>query len=367
MKPLIVLATDSLEPSGMGEHMLTLAAGLQPHCDVVLMCTEQGEGGALLRRAARLCQRIKTLDCDRPDLVTAWLARSGAALLHVHAGIGWEGHGLARCGKAAGLPVVRTEHLPYLLTDPVQKAEYRAMLLCVDRRIAVSEAVLRSHSEAGGGKLTLVRNGIEQKSGRPLSAAARQELGLMETDKLLLMVARFTPQKGHAVLLSAVPAVLAHEPHAKFVLVGRGPEQNAIEKRICEAGLERTVEVLGPRDDVPDLLASADLFLLPSHFEGLPLALLEAMAAGVPVVATTIGGTVEAIGGAHPFLVPADDPQALSGAILEALRDAAKRERAAAAAQARFAAHFSVERMARETAATYDALLNTQISQGITA
>ncbi len=351
----------------MGEHMLTLAAALRPHCEVVLACPDEGASRSLLDRAARIGLRIRMIEADRPDGVVAWLKRNDASLLHVHAGIGWEGHWLARCGKAAGLPVVRTEHLPYLLTDAVQKAEYRAMLLCVDRRIAVSGAVLRSHADHGGGRLTLVRNGTARRTGIPLSAKARREIGVDATDKLLLTVARFTAQKAHAVLMSAIPAVLAHEPEAKFVLVGHGPEQDAVEALVRDAHLESAVRFLGARDDVPDLLASADLFILPSRFEGLPIALLEAMAAGVPVVASAVMGTVEAIGHAHPFLVPAGDPRALSGAIVEALRDTAKARMAAEAARERFAAQFTAARMARETAAAYDALLKTRIAQGMAA
>lgn len=342
--------------------MLTLAAGLQPHCDVALTCPHQGEVGSLLYRAARLGLRVKTLDPDRPEETATWLERSGAALFHVHAGIGWEGHALARCGKAAGLPVVRTEHLPYLLTDPVQKAEYRAMLLCVDRRIAVSEAVFRSHADEGGGKLTLVRNGIGHAPGQRMRLA----LGLAETDRVLLTVARLTRQKGHAVLLAAAPSVLARVPDAKFVLVGDGPEREAIEDQIRSAGLQQAARLLGTRHDVTDLLASADLFVLPSHFEGLPLALLEAMAAGVPVVASAIGGTVEALGCAHPHLVGPGDPAALADAIVDALADTAKTASAAKAGQARFAAEFTAARMTRETAAAYDALLNTRIAHGMT-
>jgi len=360
LKPVVVLATDSREPSGMGEHMLTLAHGLQPRFDTVFACPEGGEGEALLQRAARLGLRIKTLEGSSRVGCSRWLARSGASLLHVHAGIGWEGHELARAGKAAGLPVLRTEHLPYLLTDPIQKAEYRAMLLCVDRRIGVSKAVLDSHAVQDGGPLSLVRNGIGHKPGRPLSPDRRKALGLAADDRLVLTVARFTPQKGHAVLLAAIPAILAHEPRTKFLLVGRGPQQGAIGAQVRNTGLENVVRLLGQRDDVEDLLASSDLFVLPSHFEGLPLALLEAMAHGVPVIASAIGGTVEAIGSDHPYLVPPSDADALATAVIEALGNPARVRGAADTAQARFHAHFSADRMMRETSAIYDAMLDAR-------
>ena len=343
----------------MGEHMLTLAHGLQARFDTVFACPDRGEAAALLQRAAGIGLRIKTLDSS-PGGISSWLRRSGASLLHAHAGIGWEGHELARAGKAAGLPVLRTEHLPYLLTDPIQKAEYRAMLLCVDRRIAVSQVVLDSYAKHSGGPLSLVRNGIAHKPGRRLSHERRQAIGLAADDRLVLTVARFTPQKGHAVLLAAVPTILAREPRAKFLFVGRGPEQAAIEEQVRDAGLSDAVRRLGQRDDVADLLASADLFVLPSHFEGLPLALLEAMADGVPVIASKIGGSVEAMGSQHPFLVPPGDAEALASAIIDALGNPAVARCSADTAQARFKAQFSADRMMRETAAIYDAMLDAR-------
>lgn len=344
----------------MGEHMLTLARELGSRFAVTIGSPGEGEGAALLMRAAHLGLRIKALDNAHPGEVTAWLRRSGASLIHVHAGIGWEGHSLVRAGKAVGLPVLRTEHLPYLLTDPVQAAEYRAMLLSVDRRVAVSQAVYRTFAEQGGGKLTLVRNGISEQRGRPLAVEERQAMGLSEGDKLLLTVARFTQQKGHTVLLDALREVLAHQPNVKLLLVGQGIEQDAVEGQIRETGLSDTVKLLGQRSDVPDLLASADLFVLPSHFEGLPLALLEAMAAVVPVVATSIGGTIEAVGASHPYLAPPRDSGALALTILEALGDPVRARQVADASRTRFLDQFSAARMAAETTAVYDLLLNKQ-------
>ncbi|RYG23131.1 MAG: glycosyl transferase family 1, partial [Burkholderiales bacterium] len=138
MRPVLVLATDSRDPSGLGEHMLTLGSALSDQFDVVV-AADAGDGAALLSRAAGLGMRIKAFSLDALKPFKAWLA-GNTDLLHVHAGIGWEGQELVRIGKAAGLPVVRTEHLPYLLTSPVQQAEYGAMLLSVDRVITVSRA-----------------------------------------------------------------------------------------------------------------------------------------------------------------------------------------------------------------------------------
>ncbi len=356
MKRRIVLATDSADPSGMGEHMLTLGAALGGEYDVVLALGEI-QGSNLLRRAAEQGLRIKIINPSRPDHFRNWLRDHRADLVHIHAGIGWEGHALVRAARAAGMPVVRTEHLPYLLTSPVQQAEYRALLLSVDRRIAVSDAVARSHVGQGRGPIQVIRNGIAPQPALRTATQIRAELNIDQDEQIVLSVARFTPQKGYDLLVAAAEQVLATRPRTQFLLVGNGPEQASIQALIDDRQLGDKVRMLGARSDVPDLLAASDLFVLPSHFEGLSLALLEAMAASVPVVATAIGSTVEALGADYQHLVPPNDPAALSAAIVAALADQTASGAAAASAARRFADHFTAQRMASQTAIVYHSLL----------
>lgn len=367
MTQTIILATDSAEPSGLGEHMLTLGKALAATHDVILAMPDHEAGRALLRRAAAGGLGVKALDLGQPRQVRAWFASRPDALLHVHAGIGWEGHDLVRLGKGAGLAVVRTEHLPYLLTDPVQQAAYRAMLLSVDGRIAVSQTVHDGFKHHGKARMTIVHNGITPRPATRSREDTRRDLGIGEGTKLLLTVARISPQKGHSVLIEAAPAVLERYPDTKFVLVGDGPETFAIEALIGRAGLSEQVVLLGRRDDVPDLLAAADLFVLPSLFEGLPIALLEANAAGLPAVVSTAGGSMEAMGADHPFTAPCGDAQKLADAIIAALSDPEHAKSAATAAQTRFRQRFSASRMADETAAFYQSILHRRDTQGLTS
>ena len=134
---------------------------------------------------------------------------------------------------------------------------------------------------------------------------------------MVLTVARFTAQKGHGVLLQAMRLHSAyHKPC--FSWSAMGPTKQ-LSKLSHNSESENVSFWAAP--DVPDLLAAADLFVLPSLFEGLPLVVLEAMALALPVVATRIGGTVEALGSDHPFLVPAGEPSLLAAAIVAALSD----------------------------------------------
>ncbi|MDO9418496.1 glycosyltransferase [Pararhizobium sp.] len=348
----IVLATDSLDPSGLGEHMLTLGHALAGKFDVTLAA---GSETGLLTRAARLGIAIKPLD----DLngFTAWLRASGAALLHVHAGIGWEGHEIAAAGIVCGIPVIRTEHLPYVLTDTEQKEQYRTASVGLSHHIVVSDASRKSFAanDVGAERMTVVRNGIVPLA-PDRNSGLKAQMGL-EDKTILLMVARFSAQKDHATLIAAMPAVLAANPSVVLLLVGKGEELTNVKSLVELLSLGQNVRFLGHRDDIADLMSAADLFVLPSRFEGLPLAVLEAMSVGLPVVATRIDGTIEALGEDHPFFAEAGQPETLARTINAALADPVQTHRAAAAGRERFAAQFSAGRMADETAAVYEHFL----------
>lgn len=357
MRPVVVLATDSQDPSGVGQHMLTLGMALGERFEIVVAAGNSDGGRALLQRAAAAGLRIIGFDLERPADFRHWLA-DHAHLLHVHAGIGWEGHELVRFGRAAGLPVVRTEHLPYLLTSPVQQAEYGAMLLSADRVITVSRPAYDSFVARHPARLyALVPNGIVAPSATRTRDETRASLGLLVHERVLLTVARFTPQKDYPTLLDAVALIRKQHPGARFVWVGDGPDLQAISERIAAEGLQDAVMLLGRRDDVGDLLAAADLFVLPSRFEGLPLALLEAMASGLPAAAAINGGTMEAVGERHPFLAAPGDPEALAAIIVAALGDPQAAEAARKASLARFEHSFRASRMATQTAEIYAGLL----------
>ena len=163
-------------------------------------------------------------------------------------------------------------------------------------------------------------------------AAARARIGIPEADFVVGTVSRLVPGKTVGDLIDAVTRL----PRATLAVVGDGPERGAVERRIDRLGLRDRVRLLGARDDVPELLAAFDIFALSSRWEGEPIALLEAMAVGVPCVATAVGGTSEVLaGGEAGVLVPAGDSAALAAAI-ELLRlDPEHRARIECAGRAR--------------------------------
>jgi predicted dehydrogenase/glycosyltransferase involved in cell wall biosynthesis/NADPH:quinone reductase-like Zn-dependent oxidoreductase len=335
----------------MGEHMLTLARSLAEDFDLT-MAAPAGIPGDLLGRAARLGLSVKAI--DSPTSFQRWLLASDASLLHVHAGIGWEGHELARAGSQSGIPVVRTEHLPYLLTDPAQIKRYHNETATIAHTIVVSQSCRESFESHGVDptRITVVRNGIFPVLLNGHMGHLRREWNL-DQRKVLLTVARLAAQKDHSTLLKAMPAVIAAHPAVVLLLVGQGEEMEPIRSLIETLRLCDHVKVMGHRDDIPALMASADLFVLPSKFEGLPLSVLEAMSLALPVVATRIDGTVEALGPDHPFLAEPGNPAALARALIKALDDAGRAVAVGKTSRARFEGEFSAQRMAGETAAVY--------------
>ena len=361
----LCLATDSTEPSGVGELMLALAGELRNRHDVTLACPASQGGRILLDRAAALGLAIRRLD-DATDREATWLRRTGFDLVHVHAGVGWEGHDLAVAARTAGIPrVVRTEHLPDVITDPLQRRQHAEGLAWVDRLICVSEAAAATFFEAGvdPALVATIRNGLSPRPALRSRRAVRASLGLAQDWPVALMAARFTAQKGHAVLVEALPGVLARHPDLRVLLAGTGPDEATMRER--GAGLGDRLRFLGHRTDVPDLLACADMLLLPSRFEGLPLVALEAMAAGLPVLGTAVGGTSEAVlDGETGRLVPPGDPAAFAAAMIELLDDPAAGRRYGAAGRRRFRTVFTSERMAAETDRLYTGLGTEPLTKG---
>lgn len=174
----------------------------------------------------------------------------------------------------------------------------------------------------------------------------RQKLGIQQDDFFLLAVGRLVYEKGHEFLIEAIPAVLPSFPRLIVGICGNGPLRNQLEMQISSLGLEKNVKLFGQWENVRELLAAADAFVLPSRWEGLPMALLEAMMAGLPVIAARVQGVEEVIkDGVHGFLVSLEDAQQLSKAILQLLNNPAQRQAMGLAASSRITQGYTTEQM----------------------
>lgn len=352
----ICLVTDSFVPSGVGEHLLTLAGGLRAQHDIVVAARPQA---GLLERARAVGVAAQPIDPDDAAGLEQWFGCGHFSHVHVHAGIGWEGHGLSRAAHRAGVPhVLRTEHLPYLLTDTGQRVEYRETLRLVERIICVSDVSTETFRSVAlrPDQVVTILNGVSEPAPRLRREAVRTRLGVGAAP-VVLMVARFSEQKGHAVLLDAWPTVLDRTPGAVLLLVGDGHLLMSVARQVGQRGCAASIRLLGQRHDVADLMGAADVLVLPSAFEGLPLVVLEAMASGLPVVASDAPGNAEAVDhGTTGWLTPVGDPVALADTLSEALNDPVLRAAAARASRRRFAERFHARRMIEQTADLYASL-----------
>ena len=297
------------------------------------------------------------------------LARTAALLARlrpdvVHVNLPWPDHGagVVRACSLLGVPAVVVFHLvpEGFPVDAFRVGHIAGARRTRQRWVTVSRAARDIVSGWFGverGEIAVVPNGVPLPGRVPDTAeraaahrAVCGDFGWPPDTALLLTTARLAPQKGFDDLLAAAPDVLARHPGARFLWAGGG-DVNGHRESVRGAGLEGKVVPAGHRTDVDRLLAAADLFVLPTRFEGLPFALLEAMAAGVPVVSTTANGVTEVVTHEeHGLLAAAGDPRALAAMLNRALDDPAAMRAAAGRARVRVE-EFGEERMLAATLA----------------
>ncbi len=377
----IALALESSGPGGAENMVVQLGLALRElgHEPIVVTLRE----GWMTERAAAGGLPV-WIEPQRPGLDLGWVVRFARRLTRERIDV-LHSHEFAMNvfgGAAAVLARVRavsTIHGKHWIADRKRRAiAYRVLARFGVPVVAVSEDLAR-YLEAGLGirreRIRLVHNGIPMRkqaardpgaerdarhssASEHTSAAAdraeiRRGVGLPDAGVLILAVGNLYPVKDHATLLRALPEL----PGTRVAIAGRGDEEPNLRQLAAELGIETRVHLLGLRDDVDRLLAAADLFVQPSRSEGLPLAVLEAMAAGLPVVATRVGGMGEAVvDGETGILVEPARPDELARALRSLLENEALRTRMGRAARARAEAEFSVETMARRYVALYRAL-----------
>ncbi|MFH1023648.1 MAG: glycosyltransferase [Planctomycetota bacterium] len=263
--------------------------------------------------------------------------------------------------KMAGVPAVISsirvaegERRWHLVSDRMTQG-------LVSHNLAVSEGV-RDFSIRQGGispdKITVIPNGVDANACAAAVPLSRESLGIPEGAPVILTVARLDRQKAVETLLAAVPEVLDRHPSAIFIIAGEGPRRGPLENEARRRGITPAVRFLGKRDDVPQLLKTADMFALPSRWEGMPNALLEAMAAGIPVAATRVPGIREIIrDGETGHLFPPDDPAALARIIIRMLSDPEATRRLGTNAAAHVRQFHRFETMVEHTMKIYEEVL----------
>jgi glycosyltransferase involved in cell wall biosynthesis len=383
---LRVLQVVEATTAGVGRHVLDLSAGLiDLGVDVTVACPVVREGAqddvALVERLVARGVLVAPVpmrravharaDWQAGRALLALLRRAPFDVVHAHsskAGV------LGRlAARRAGVPaVVYTPHAfafqgaagrpaGRLYRSAERWLGHRATdrMICVgrsERELALRQRIVPERT------LALVENGIDPA---PFVAAARggaRPVASLDPSRPLIgFVGRLAPQKGLDVLIEALRLLVDGGVEASCVLVGEGEESARLAALVARRDLESRVQFAGYRDDIPQVLAELDVFVLPSRYEALPYSLLEAMAAGCAVVASDIGGNRDLlVDGETGLLVPAGDPHALAevlGGLLAGPDAAARRAQLGRAAQAAAVARPTAAEMARETLALYRAVL----------
>ena len=348
---LFVNANRSQSFGGVERWMIDAASGLAARGHAAALLGRPGT--PWLEAAARAGVRV------RPDIRGAWaqrVLRVGAAMRAEEADVvivkGKKAARMAAFGRATGA----RGRVAFFLgaTHELERARWvdRFTWRAVDAGIVVAHGAARWYAAEGFGppaKMHVLWKGVDlARFDRAHAEAARKraELGLASDELAVGTVGRLAWQKGIDDLLEAVRRVRPRLPRARFFVVGGGRDAEAVAAAAAAPDLGGAVTLLGPREDVPELLAAMDVVVQSSRREAMAQTTLEAMAVGRPVVSTTTVGADEAIeDGISGLLVPVGDAAALADGILALARDPARRAALGAAARARIAAHFTSARM----------------------
>ncbi len=312
----------------------------------------------LVRHSLSIGAKNRPVQDFRTASALAQLLRGNCDLVHAH--------GLR--GAVVGALAARMTRLPFVFTvhnllppmHPVHSFLFRQIAPLASRILAVSPAVAHSLTAQGvsSGKIVVVPNGVdlvrfETENDR---AATRSALGVQDEALLVLAVGRLSREKGFDVLVKAFAAVRREFPNARLVLVGTGDEEEPL--RSLAASLSISVHFTGYVAEAVPLMQAADILVVPSRQEGQGIVALEAMAAGVPVVASRVGGLVDTITeGVTGLLVPPEDSDALAGTLISLWADPLRRAAIARAGRESVERDYRLETQIHKIEAVYHDVL----------
>lgn len=352
---------DTLNIGGTENQLVQLAVQMQRagHHVTVGCLRAEGELLQILQRAGipvvefRKKKTLLSFNGARQLLRLAAFLRAGRFEV-VHAHDLWANLLGIPAGRLARIPVVISSRR-YLADlewyTPWRKRVVR-LIYRLSTRVVVNSTAVRDKLVAGDHvateKTRVVYNAVDVERFAQARRNRKRFLpNIAECSKVIAVLANmYSRVKGHACLISAARIVCAKEPETFFLLIGDGPERSRLETEVRNAALDKNVVFVGRRTDVPELLASCDLSVLPSESEGFPNALLESMSSGLPVVATAAGGSSEIVeNGVNGLLVPPGDPEALAAAILRLMHDPRFGMNLALAGQEDMRMRFSFDRL----------------------
>ena len=337
---------------GLAQRLADLGALSESIRTTIVSFAEQGQCQAFLdevRRqgfdASRLANDFPTLRATVKEL-SQQLDRCEADVLFCH---GYKANILGRvAARRVGIPAVAVSRGWTAENPKVRVYEWldRRNLRFMDHVVCVSEGQaekVRRWCGVPDERLSVIRNAARFEAVSKQEPESREKLLSLfhpreSVRNIVLAAGRLSPEKGFGVLVEAAAAILRNDPATGFVLFGEGVLRPELERRIADLGIGKRFLMPGFRHDLDALIGAADIVILPSFTEGLPNVALEASAAGVPVVATAVGGTPEVVAdGVSGFLVPAGNPAKLADKLCELLGDVELRRQMGAAGRSRMA------------------------------
>ncbi len=320
-----------------------------------------GERAAARGIEIKCCTMRKSYDVGAVYSILKLIKAEGIDVISTHSGRDSLLAGIA--GRISGKRplIVRTRHLALPITSKVTYS------LLPHRVAAVSEYVRHYLISEGvpSEKVIAVPTGVDSSTFDPGQATAvlRQEIGLEQDRPLIGTVAILRYRKGHHILLDAIPQILKKIPKAFFVFAGDGPQKENLLDKVRSLGIADSVAMLGLRKDIPNILKSIDLFVLPTLQEALGTSFLEAMAMEKPVIGTNVGGVAEVIeDGLNGYLVTPGDPSQLAETIMKALLDKEGTAKMGREGKKIVLQKYTVERMQQDMYALYASLLGGKAS-----
>ena len=361
----VVTFLDTLVTGGAERMAVTIAARLDPERFESTVCVYKPSRQAPLASGLEAAA-IPVLHLNRSHQAALWnwkpllqlLRQERTHVLHSHkTGPNVWGTML---GRIAGVPVV-------VAHDHAGGPDRTRMRHVIDREligrgadafVTVSEAHRTSMIDVEGiqpDKVRVIRNGIERL--RPATTDLRRDLGLSANAPVVGTIAVLRPEKALEVLIEAAGLLAPRFPSLRVLIAGSGPEEHRLRDLVRRLRLEETVCLLGFREDIADVLAALDVAVFTSDREGMPLAMIEAMAAGRPIVATRIEGIPELVtDGEEALLVPPRHPKALAEAVARLLEDRDLRDRLGARAQERQRRELDIQTTVQAFQDLYDEL-----------
>jgi glycosyltransferase involved in cell wall biosynthesis len=327
-KRVVMQITWSLVAGGAEMYALSLASNLDRNRYHVILCALD-QGGALEPEVCRsgipyfVMHRRPGIQLGLMWKLFLLFRKTGVEVVHTHhfnqlfySAIG---------ARLAGARLIHTEHSVEFCSRWDLRLALRLLCGLCDKVVAVGshgERTLRQRVGIPLRKLRVIPGGVKLSNSGELKHEARRSLGLSQDARVATIVARLYPEKNHRMLLAAFDVVRRHVPGARLLIVGEGVEEAAISAEISRLGLTDLVHMLGVRRDISRILAASDVFLLSSHREGFPIAVLEAMAAELPVIATAVGDLPSILeDGVTGRLIGPGDTQAFACAIIDVLSD----------------------------------------------